>query len=163
MKDRIEHTIATHQRVITDLETLTPKVIKLAARVRDSLARGGKVLLMGNGGSAADCQHIAAELVGRFQRQRLGLPALALTTDTSALTPVGNDYGFKQIFARQVEALARSGDVLIGISTSGNSENVVAAIRRARGSLISGAPVYSVALAAIWRNYAILHSSSRRP
>ncbi|MGO9445398.1 MAG: D-sedoheptulose 7-phosphate isomerase [Thiobacillaceae bacterium] len=130
MNARIKQTIAAHQRVIADLDTLTPKIIQLAARVRDSFASGGKVLLMGNGGSAADSQHIAAELVGRFHRQRLGLPALALTTDTSILTSVGNDYGFEQIFARQVEALARPGDVLIGISTSGSSENVVAAIRR---------------------------------
>jgi D-sedoheptulose 7-phosphate isomerase len=130
MKDRIEQTIAAHREVIAGLDALAPKIVQLAARLRDSIASGGKVLLMGNGGSAADCQHIAAELVGRFQRQRVGLPALALTTDTSILTSVGNDYGFEQIFARQVEALARPGDVLIGISTSGNSENVVAAIRR---------------------------------
>ncbi len=96
------------------------------------LARGGKILLCGNGGSAADAQHLAAEFVNRFQLERPPLPALALTTDTSALTAIGNDYGFDQIFAKQVQALGRPGDVLVGLSTSGNSPNVVAAMRLAR-------------------------------
>ena len=89
-----------------------------------ALRRGNKLLVFGNGGSAADSQHIAAELVGRYARERRGLPAIALTTDTSILTSVGNDYGFEHIFARQVEALAAPGDVALGISTSGNSPNV---------------------------------------
>ncbi len=93
---------------------------------------GGKVLVCGNGGSAADAQHIVAEFVGRFIYERRGLAAVALTTDSSILTAVGNDYGFESIFARQVEALGREGDLLIGISTSGNSKNVVAALRKSR-------------------------------
>ncbi len=96
------------------------------------LARGGKILLCGNGGSAADCQHLAAEFVNRFQLERPPLPALALTTDTSALTAIGNDYGFELVFSKQVQALGRPGDVLVGLSTSGNSPNVVAAMRVAR-------------------------------
>ena len=96
------------------------------------LAQGGKILFCGNGGSAADCQHLAAEFVNRFQLERPPLPALALTTDSSILTAVGNDYGFDQIFSKQVMALGRPGDVLVGITTSGNSPNVVAAMRAAR-------------------------------
>jgi len=93
---------------------------------------GGKVLLFGNGGSAADCQHIAAEFIGRFQKERLALPAIALTTDSSILTALGNDYSYDIVFARQVEGLARAGDVVIGISTSGGSANVVKGIQAAR-------------------------------
>ena len=93
------------------------------------LSKGGKILVFGNGGSAADSQHLAAEIVGRFYKDRSAMPAMALTTDTSILTSVGNDYGFERIFARQVEGLARPGDLLIGISTSGSSPNVVEAIR----------------------------------
>jgi len=93
---------------------------------------GNKVLICGNGGSAADAQHLAAEFVGRYESERLSLPAIALTTDTSALTAIGNDYGFERLFARQVESLAREGDCLIAISTSGNSPNVIAAIMQAR-------------------------------
>ncbi|GFK93265.1 Phosphoheptose isomerase [Fundidesulfovibrio magnetotacticus] len=96
------------------------------------LAKGGKILFCGNGGSAADAQHLAAEFVNRFQLERPPLPALALTTDTSVLTAIGNDYGFDQVFSKQVQALGRPGDVLVGISTSGNSPNVVAAMRLAR-------------------------------
>ncbi len=105
-------------------------------RVGDLLARclrgGGKVLLFGNGGSAADAQHLAAELSGRFQLERPALPAIALTTDTSVLTAVANDYGYDLVFARQVEALGGRGDVAIGISTSGRSRNVLAGLRAAR-------------------------------
>lgn len=96
-----------------------------------ALSNGNKILACGNGGSAADCQHFAAELVGRFERERLPLPALALTTDTSILTAVGNDYSFNAIFSRQVRALGQPGDVLLAISTSGNSANVLEAIEAA--------------------------------
>ena len=96
------------------------------------MAAGHKVLFCGNGGSAADSQHLAAEFVGRFQKERRGLPAIALTVDTSILTAVGNDYGYDKVFVRQVEALAQAGDVLVGISTSGNSANVVEAIELAK-------------------------------
>ncbi|HYV05018.1 MAG TPA: D-sedoheptulose 7-phosphate isomerase [Blastocatellia bacterium] len=98
----------------------------------DALKRGNKILLCGNGGSAADAQHIAAELVGRYEQQRRAFPTVALTTDTSALTAIANDYGFEEIFARQVEALAVPGDVLIAISTSGKSPNVIKAADQAR-------------------------------
>ena len=97
-----------------------------------SLSAGNKLLVMGNGGSAADAQHFAAELVGRFRLERRALPAIALTTDTSALTAIGNDYGFDRIFSRQVEALARPGDVVVGISTSGNSANIAQALQSGR-------------------------------
>src|ERR1700716_2683777 len=96
-----------------------------------ALSNGNKILACGNGGSAADCQHFAAELVGRFERERLPLPGLALTTDTSILTAVGNDYSYKEIFAKQVHAFGQSGDVLLALSTSGNSANVIAAIEAA--------------------------------
>lgn len=96
-----------------------------------ALKNGNKILIAGNGGSAADAQHFAAELVGRFLKERRGLPAIALTTDTSILTCVGNDYAFNQIFSRQVDALAKEGDVFIGISTSGNSDNVIEAVKLA--------------------------------
>ncbi len=107
-------------------------IVAAGERVRATLAAGGKVLLCGNGGSAADAQHIAAELVGRFSIERTGLPAIALTTDSSALTAIGNDYGFDAVFARQVEALGRPGDVLVAITTSGRSRNVLAAAAAAR-------------------------------
>lgn len=96
-----------------------------------ALSNGNKILAVGNGGSAADCQHFAAELVGRFERERLPLPALALTTDTSILTAVGNDYSYRDIFSKQVQAFGQSGDILLALSTSGNSVNVVAAIEAA--------------------------------
>ena len=96
-----------------------------------ALSNGNKILACGNGGSAADCQHFAAELVGRFERERLPLPGLALTTDTSIMTAVGNDYNFNDIFAKQVQAFGQSGDILLALSTSGNSANVVAAIEAA--------------------------------
>jgi len=97
----------------------------------EAMKRGNKLLIAGNGGSAADAQHIAAEMVGRFYRERKGLPAVALSTDTSILTSVGNDYGFENIFSRQVEAIGKRGDVFLGISTSGNSENIVRAVQKA--------------------------------
>jgi len=104
----------------------------LATAVRAAWSAGGKLMICGNGGSAADAQHIAAELVGRFERERGALPALALSVDTSILTSVGNDYGFDEIFARQVAGLGRPGDVLLVISTSGNSSNCVRAVTAAR-------------------------------
>ena len=96
-----------------------------------ALSNGNKILACGNGGSAADCQHFAAELVGRFERERFPLPAIALTTDTSIMTAVGNDYSFKEIFSKQVQAFGQAGDILLAISTSGNSANVLAAVEAA--------------------------------
>lgn len=104
---------------------------KAALTIIDSLKKGGKLFIFGNGGSAADSQHIAAELVGRFSMERRALPAIALTTDTSALTAIANDYGYEAVFSRQLEALASKGDVALGISTSGNSKNVIEAFKRA--------------------------------
>jgi D-sedoheptulose 7-phosphate isomerase len=108
------------------------RIVEAALLIIRCLRSGGKLLLFGNGGSAADAQHLAAEFVGRFVRERSGLPAVALTTDSSILTAVGNDYGFDQVFARQVQALGRSGDLAIAISTSGNSPNVLQGVREAR-------------------------------
>jgi D-sedoheptulose 7-phosphate isomerase len=108
------------------------KIEKAAAAIIDSFKKGGKLLIFGNGGSAADSQHIAAELVGRFKIERKALPAIALTTDTSALTAIANDYGYEAVFSRQLEALASKGDVALGISTSGNSKNVIEAFKKAR-------------------------------
>src|SRR5438552_35941 len=111
-------------------------IFEAAEVITTCLRAGGKLLLFGNGGSAADAQHLAAEFVGRFVRERPGLPAIALTTDSSILTAVGNDYGFDQIFARQVQALGCPGDVAIAISTSGNSPNVIEGVKAAkRGDL----------------------------
>lgn len=108
------------------------QVERVAIAIKAALANGKKVLFCGNGGSAADSQHLAAEFVGRFQKERQGLPAIALTVDTSILTAVGNDYGFDKVFVRQVEALGNEGDVLVGISTSGTSPNVLAAVELAK-------------------------------
>jgi len=113
-------------------ETLAPAIARAGEALAAALARGNKVLACGNGGSAADCQHFAAELVGRFERERPGLPAVALTVDTSALTAIANDYSYDAVFSKQVEALGREGDVLLALSTSGNSRNVIAAMQAAR-------------------------------
>jgi D-sedoheptulose 7-phosphate isomerase len=107
-------------------------VATIAERIAEALRAGGKILLAGNGGSAADAQHIAAEFLSRFRFDRAPLPALALTTDTSVLTAIGNDYGFEQVFERQLRGLARPGDVFIAISTSGRSPNVLTALKAAR-------------------------------
>jgi phosphoheptose isomerase len=128
VEEALDAAIALHQTVrARDLEP----VAAAAAAVAGACAAGGKVLVFGNGGSATDAQHFAAELVGRFERERAGLAVLALTTDGSVLTSVANDYTFERIFARQIEALGRRGDVAVGISTSGNSRNVLAGIEAA--------------------------------
>jgi D-sedoheptulose 7-phosphate isomerase len=118
------------ERAASDSKFVAATVV-IADRIARSLKKGGKVLIAGNGGSAADAQHIAAELVGRFVNDRKALAAIALTTDTSALTAIGNDYGFDKIFSRQIEALGRKGDVFIAISTSGKSKNILAALQAA--------------------------------
>ena len=114
------------------LEYITTPLEIAANLCINSLNNSGKILLFGNGGSAADAQHIAAELVGRYKLERKGFPAIALTTDTSVLTSIGNDYGYHRIFDRQVEALANEGDIVIGISTSGSSANVISALKLAK-------------------------------
>lgn len=125
---QIESSIAVKQKLLAD-EALINLVEQVAVHCAQVYAGGGKVIIAGNGGSAADAQHIAAEFVSRFEFDRPGLPALALTTDTSILTAVGNDYGFDQLFKRQLQANGCQGDVFIGISTSGNSGNVIEALK----------------------------------
>lgn len=122
---------AEHTKMFAALSALFPLISEVGSKLQDCIKNGGKIMLMGNGGSAADSQHIAAEIVGRFKVERKGLPAIALTTDTSILTSVGNDYGYDYIFSRQIEALCRPEDIVIGITTSGNSANVVNAIKTA--------------------------------
>jgi D-sedoheptulose 7-phosphate isomerase len=125
--------LGEHLRVMEAvMDECLPEIERGAEMICRALAEGHKILLCGNGGSAADAQHIAAELVGRYERQRRAWPAIALTTDTSALTALGNDYGYAEVFARQVEALAVAGDLLLAISTSGGSANVLRAVERAR-------------------------------
>lgn len=130
IKQRFEDHLAVAQAVMAS--GILEQLDRVAVEVKKALAAGKKVMFCGNGGSAADSQHLAAEFVGRFQKERKGLPAIALTVDTSILTAVGNDYGYDKVFVRQVEALAQPGDVLVGISTSGNSGNVVQAIELAK-------------------------------
>jgi D-sedoheptulose 7-phosphate isomerase len=123
-----------HLELFQGLGTLSAAISRAADLATAALAQGHKLMLCGNGGSAADSQHIAAELVGRFVKDRKALPAVALTTDTSALTSIGNDYGFEDVFARQVSGLGRAGDCLVAISTSGNSRNVIRATETARAA-----------------------------
>jgi D-sedoheptulose 7-phosphate isomerase len=127
----MEASIATHQRLLNSGGT-----VRLIAAVAESIVKAmqqeGKLLLFGNGGSAADAQHIAAEFVGRFAIERAALPAFALSVNTSCLTAIGNDYGFDQVFARQIEAFGKAGDVAVGISTSGNSPNVLLGLAKAK-------------------------------
>jgi len=130
VKNVIESEFLGHLETIQKvIETMSEPLSEASKVTVDALKNGKKVLLFGNGGSAADAQHIAAELTGRYKTERRGLPGIALTTDTSALTAIGNDYGYDRVFDRQVESLAQEGDVLIGISTSGNSKNVINAFK----------------------------------
>lgn len=130
---RIErHFVASLEAKQRTLAAMGPRIVQAAELLAERLRQGHKILVCGNGGSAADAQHFAAELVNRFEIERPGLAAIALTTDSSALTSIANDYAFEQIFARQVRALGRPGDVLLAISTSGNSPNVLVAIDAAR-------------------------------
>jgi D-sedoheptulose 7-phosphate isomerase len=124
--------LAEHLQVVSKIEQQQPVLEAIALAMTSTLRAGGKILWCGNGGSAADAQHLAAELMGRFRRERRALPSVALTTDTSILTAVANDYGYEAVFSRQVEALGNPGDLLVGISTSGNSGNVIAALKTAR-------------------------------
>lgn len=134
--DLAREVIARSSDAVRDCVALADEVADIGTRVAHALATGHKVMACGNGGSAADAQHFVAELVGRFTRERDPLAAIALTTNASILTAVANDYSFKDVFARQVKALAQAGDVLFGISTSGNSENVLEAFRVAPASIV---------------------------
>ena len=131
MKTTIEKEISEHLKVAMTMSSLIDRVEIAAQLCIDSLQDGGKILIFGNGGSAADAQHISAELVGRYKMDRKGIPAIALTTDTSTITAISNDFGYEYVFERQVEALANKGDVLIGISTSGGSSNVINGLKMA--------------------------------
>jgi D-sedoheptulose 7-phosphate isomerase len=137
--DRIRESVAVKQALL-EREDFLALVAEVARAMSDSLRKGGTIFFFGNGGSAADAQHLAAELAGRYLRERPGLPGLALTTNTSCLTAIGNDYGYDLVFARQLEALGAPGDVAVGISTSGNSPNVVRGLEvaRAKGMIAVG-------------------------
>jgi len=138
--DRIRRSIDVKQALLRD-EAFSSLVTQAALQIVKALRAGGKVMFCGNGGSAADAQHLAAEFTGRYLKERRALPALALHANTSAVTAIGNDYGFDLVFARQVEALGKEGDVTVGISTSGNSPNVLRALEAAKSKSI-----YTVAL-----------------
>lgn len=127
-----DQALAEHRRVFDGVGGLAPAIEACATRAAECIERGGKIMFCGNGGSAGDAQHLAAELVGRLVRDRRALSGLALSTDSSALTCIGNDFGYDEVFARQVEGLGRAGDVLVAISTSGNSRNVLRAAEAAR-------------------------------
>ena len=132
MQNLVRETLEEHRQVVMAMMALENEIERAGLICAEALSRGNRIYLCGNGGSAADAQHIAAELIGRFVSDRRALPAMALTTDTSALTAIGNDYGFDSVFSRQVEGLCREGDVLIAISTSGNSSNILKAANLAR-------------------------------
>ncbi len=129
---KISEILREHAEAVNTLQALEESIILFADRCLEVLRQGGKMLLMGNGGSAADCQHFAAELVGRFKKERKGLASIALSTDTSILTSLGNDYSFDIIFERQVEALANEGDLVVGLSTSGTSVNILRGLEQAK-------------------------------
>ncbi len=132
MIDLFTRNLADQAALLQSMTGLSAAVHQAAGLCSDSLRRGGKLLFCGNGGSAADSQHLASELTGRFIKERRPLAALALTTDSSALTCIANDYAFDEVFARQLAALGKAGDVLVAISTSGNSRNVIRAVEEAR-------------------------------
>ena len=139
MRELVKSTLEEHRQVVEKMAALEGEIASAGELCGRALAQGQRIYLCGNGGSAADAQHIAAELIGRFVHDRRALPAIALTTDTSALTAIGNDYGYDEVFSRQVEGLCREGDVLIAISTSGNSGNILKAVdaaHRAGASVI---------------------------
>jgi D-sedoheptulose 7-phosphate isomerase len=131
IKDRIQRSIAVKQALLDD-STVRSSVAKVTAEIVRALSSGGTIFFFGNGGSAADAQHLAAEFTGRYLRERSAWPAMALSVNTSSLTAIGNDYGFDIVFARQLEAFGRPGDVAVGITTSGNSPNVVRALETAK-------------------------------
>ncbi len=133
MREDIKSDLAEHIKVVKELApVLGEKIEKVSQMIIDCCRNNGKVVLFGNGGSAADAQHIAAELVGRFELERKSLPAIALTTNSSIISAIGNDYGFERIFEKQIESLVDNKDIVIGISTSGNSENVIKGLLKAR-------------------------------
>jgi D-sedoheptulose 7-phosphate isomerase len=160
--ERLRRSLEEHQMVARELASVLPAIEELGAAFRAALAGGGRILAFGNGGSAAEAQHLAAELVGRAKADRAPLPAIALVADASSLTAIANDYGFSDVFARQVRALATRKDLVVGITTSGRSENVVRGLEaahkaRAKTALLTGADgVRAAALA----DYAVVVPSA---
>lgn len=156
VRDRVQRSMELMQTLLLDAG-FQDRVARAAMQIVESLRAGGTIFFFGNGGSAADAQHLAAEFTGRYLKERRGLPAIALAGNSSAVTSIGNDYGFDFIFARQIEALGKAGDVAVGITTSGNSRNVVRALETAKSKSIftvaltgaSGGAVKSVAQCAI--------------
>jgi D-sedoheptulose 7-phosphate isomerase len=132
MIDIINKSLNEHLAVLKEIDLLKHDLAQLAKEAIEALKNGKKIILAGNGGSASDAQHIAAELVGRFETKRKGLASISLSTDTSALTAIANDFGFDKVYSRQLEAIGQSGDLFIGISTSGNSPNIISAIKSAK-------------------------------
>jgi D-sedoheptulose 7-phosphate isomerase len=139
-RERVLASIDAKQKLLADSD-FCESIARVGQKIIDSLSAGGKVMFFGNGGSAADAQHLAAEFTGRYLKERRALPALALNANTSSVTAIGNDYGFERVFSRQLEALGNAGDVAVGISTSGNSANVIRALQAAKSKSI-----YAVAL-----------------
>lgn len=137
MNTLISNSIEEHQEIVYLFKSSSTAVQKTGELLISTIRSGSKIFICGNGGSASDAQHFAAELTGRFERERRALPALALSTDTSAITAIGNDYGFDFIFSRQLEALAKPGDLLVAISTSGSSKNVLQAVSYAKNNQIA--------------------------
>jgi D-sedoheptulose 7-phosphate isomerase len=140
MQDEIRISLMATRQVMEDMladSMLQQQLVKAVDCCVNALKSGGKLMFVGNGGSAAEAQHFSAEMVGRFLQERQPLPSIALTTDTSAVTAIGNDYGYEHVFSRQVQALGRKGDVLIAMSTSGQSKNIVMAMQAARSAGIS--------------------------
>ncbi|MFP1878670.1 D-sedoheptulose 7-phosphate isomerase [Lonsdalea quercina] len=133
IKNYVKSSISVKETVLSD-EGLLNTIAAVVNKGTSALQNGNKIIIAGNGGSAADSQHIAAEFVSRFFYDRPGLPAIALTTDTSILTAIGNDYGYEKVFSRQIQAIGRKGDIFIGITTSGNSKNIIEAIHEAKKS-----------------------------
>jgi D-sedoheptulose 7-phosphate isomerase len=133
LKERVKDILLENIRIKEDIaHEALDRIVQIAELIIQSLKKGGKILIFGNGGSAADSQHIAAEFVGRFKKDRRALKAIALTTDTSVITSLSNDYGYEMVFLKQIEALAEKNDVVIGISTSGRTKNIIAAIKQAK-------------------------------
>lgn len=133
MKNIVLNELNLHKETLERvIESMQNSILEASNLAIDTLKKGNKILLCGNGGSAGDAQHISAELTGRFKKERVALPAIALTVDTSALTAIGNDYGYNKVFSRQFDALAKDGDLLIAISTSGNSENILNVLESAK-------------------------------
>jgi len=129
---KLNKCLEEHIQTAKKMTELLPLIEEAGKLCLETLKNNKKILIAGNGGSAADAQHFSAELTGRFKKERISLPAIALTTDTSALSAIGNDYGYEYVFSRQLEGLGNEGDIFIGISTSGNSQNVIEAIKKAR-------------------------------